>query len=261
MTQKPLTAVLLAAGRGERLRPYTDHMPKPLLPVNGRPTLDYVLAATAEAGVHTVCLVTHHMSEQIEQFVGDGSAWNLTVVICRQPKLAGTANALQSAVSTYPAHFAGEQPFILTATDYVLSPDYLVNLIAAHLHNGTDMTISLKELPPEEIVASSSARFLENGQISQIVEKPSADDITSPHAASLTFVLPGATLDYLAHMKPSPRGEFEIQSIINQMLQEGFTASGLVQEAPHEWNEGCDGKGTRIIQKLSDESGRIQFSG
>lgn len=261
MTQKLLTAVLLAAGRGERLRPYTDHTPKPLLPVNGRPTLDYVLTATAEAGVHTVCLVTHHMSEQIEQFVGDGSAWNLTAVTCRQEKLAGTAHALRSAVSIYPALFAREQPFILTATDYVLPPNYLSNLIAAHLHNGTDMTISLKELPPEEIVASSSARFLENGQIGQIIEKPSADDITSPHAASLTFVLPGATLDYLAHMKPSPRGEFEIQSVINQMLQGGFTAGGFVQETPREWNEGRDGTETRILQKSSGASGGIQFSG
>lgn len=241
MTQIPQTAVLLAAGRGRRLRPYTDQMPKPLLSVNGRATLDYVLTAAAEAAVQTVCLVTHHMGEQIEQFVGDGSAWDLTAVYCRQPKLAGTAHALQTAVSTHPALFTREQPFILTATDYILPPDYLANLVAAHLHNGTDMTVSLKELSSQEILASSSPRFLQNGQISQIVEKPSPEDISGPHAASLTFVLPGAMLDYLPHMKPSPRGEFEIQSVINQMLQDGFTAGGLVQDAPHEWNEACDG--------------------
>lgn len=241
MTQKPQTAVLLAAGRGRRLRPYTDQMPKPLLSVNGRATLDYVLTAAAEAAVQTVCLVTHHMGEQIEQFVGDGSAWDLSAVYCRQPKLAGTAHALQTAVSTHPALFAREQPFILTATDYILPPDYLANLVTAHLHNGTDMTVSLKELSPQEILASSSPRFLQNGQIGQIVEKPSPEDISGPHAASLTFVLPGAMLDYLPRMKPSLRGEFEIQSVINQMLQDGFTAGGLVQDAPHEWNEACDG--------------------
>jgi NDP-sugar pyrophosphorylase family protein len=240
MNQKPVTAVLLAAGRGQRLRPYTDHTPKPLLPVNGRPTLDYVLAATAEAGVQTVCIVTHHMSKQIEQFVGDGSAWNLNAVYCRQPSLVGTAHALQTAVSIYPALFVRERPFLLTATDYVLPLDYLLNLVAAHLDNGTDMTISLKKLPPQEIVTSSSVQFQNNGHIGRIVEKPSPDDITSPLSASLTFVLPGTMPDYFPNMKPSERGEFEIQSVMNQMLQDDYTASGLVQETPHEWNEEID---------------------
>lgn len=240
MNQKPITAVLLAAGRGKRLRPYTDIMPKSLLPVNGRPTLDYILTAVAEADIRNVCIVTHHMSEQIEKFVGDGSAWNLTAAYCRQPSLVGTGHALQTAVSFYPALFARERPFILTATDYILMSDYLVNLVTAHLDNGTDMTVSLKKLPPEEIIASSSVQFKHNGHIGRIIEKPSPDDITSALSASLSFVLPGAISDYFPQMKPSKRGEFEIQSLMNQMLQDGFTASGLVQEAPYEWNEEND---------------------
>ena len=130
---------------------------------------------------------------------------------------------------------------MLTATDYILPHDYLKNLIAAHLDNGTDMTISLKKLPLEEILASSSVQFQQNGQIGRIVEKPSPEDITSPLSASLTFVLPGAIGDYFPQMRPSKRGEFEIQSVMNRMLRDGFTASGLEQEAPYEWNEEDDG--------------------
>ncbi len=242
MTQKPETAVLLAAGRGKRLRPYTDHMPKPLLSVNGRPILDYVLTAAAEADIRTVCMVTHHMSEQIERFVGDGSAWNLSVVYCRQPSLIGTAHALQTAVSIYPALFPGERPFLLTATDYVLPPDYLANLIAAYLEYDSDMVISLKKLDLDELLASSSVQFRQNGYIGKIIEKPCPDDISNPYAASLTFVLPGTIRDYLLHMEPSPRGEFEIQSVINQMLQDGFSARGHVQAVPMEWDERRDSK-------------------
>ena len=69
------SAILLAAGRGKRQRPYTDEMPKPLLPVRGRATLDYVLIAVRRAGVKRVCIVTHHLQEKIIQYVGDGSAW------------------------------------------------------------------------------------------------------------------------------------------------------------------------------------------
>ncbi len=81
-------------------------MPKSLLPVNGRATLNYILTAVAEADIRNVCIVTHHMSEQIEKFVGDGSAWSLTAAYCRQPPLVGTAHALQTAVSFYPGYLS-----------------------------------------------------------------------------------------------------------------------------------------------------------
>jgi NDP-sugar pyrophosphorylase family protein len=236
MTPKATTAVLLAAGRGKRLRPYTDRMPKPLLPVDGRATLDYVLTSAANAGIKTVCLVTHHLSEQIEAYVGDGSAWNLTAVTCLQSEMAGTAHALQEAVTAHPALFTKEEPFILTATDYILPPDYLANLVTTHQENGADLTISLKELRPEEILASSSVRFKQNGTIGKIIEKPKVEEINSPFSASLTFILPGAILGYLPRMQPSPRGEYEIQGVINQLLEDGFTACGLEQETPPEWN-------------------------
>lgn len=104
------------------------------------------------------------------------------------------------------------------------------------------MTLSLKKLRPQEILVSSSVRFSRNGYIDQIIEKPAADEINSPFSASLTFVLPGAILNYLPQMKPSPRGEYEIQSLINQMLQDGFTAGGLEQAVPPEWDKERDGK-------------------
>ena len=67
------SAILLAAGRGKRQRPYTDVIPKPLLEVNGRATLDYVLTAVSKAGVERVCIVTNHLEEKIFEYVGDGT--------------------------------------------------------------------------------------------------------------------------------------------------------------------------------------------
>ncbi|MCB9420275.1 MAG: nucleotidyltransferase family protein [Ardenticatenaceae bacterium] len=241
MNQTPTTAVLLAAGRGQRLRPYTDHTPKPLLPVNGRPTLDYVLTAAQQAGIKNIILVTHHLAEQIEQYVADGAAWGLTAVCCRQPEMLGTAHALQTAVTAYPHLFEEELPFLLTATDYILPPTYLADLTAAHQQNGADITISLKELPLADIIGRSCVKFEENGhgrgrgRIVRIIEKPIANEIDNPFTASLTFILPGVTLDYLGRVRPSPRGELEIQDAINQMIAAGLTAGGLVQPTPREW--------------------------
>ena len=68
------TAVLLAAGRGSRLSPWTDRVPKPLLVHRGRPTLDLVLDSLALAGVSRVVLVTHHLAEQFEPYATQRTA-------------------------------------------------------------------------------------------------------------------------------------------------------------------------------------------
>lgn len=233
--QQPHTAVLLAAGRGQRLRPYTDHTPKPLLLFNGRPTLDYVLTAVAYAGIQQIILVTHHLAEQIEQFVGDGARWGLAAVYCRQPELLGTAHALQTAVNAHPTLFQDDTPFLLTATDYILPETYLADLIQAHTQAEVDITISLKEMAAEEVTARSSVAFTADGRLVHITEKPAPGQATSHFVASLTYVLPTAVTPYLQQMTPSPGGEFFLPDIINHMLADGFTAQGVVQPAPAEW--------------------------
>jgi NDP-sugar pyrophosphorylase family protein len=235
MNRAPEVAVLLAAGRGERLRPHTDRTPKPLLLIDGRPTLDYVLRAATGAGIRRACLVTHHLSEQIERYVGDGSAWGLQAVCCRQPRLDGTASALQAAVRSFPEFFRSEAAFLLSATDYALPPHYLADLVRAYATGSDEITVSLKRVPADEMGRRSAVLLRPNGRIARIIEKPPPEVQAGPLGASLTFVLPGRILDYLPGMAPSDRGEFEIQGVINRMLADRFKAGGLLQETPPEW--------------------------
>ncbi len=232
---RPALAVLLAAGRGKRLRPYTDHTPKPLLPVDGRPLLDHTLKAVSAAGIRRVCLVTHHLAEQIEQFVGDGSKWGLLPVFCRQAELLGTAHALNEVVAAYPQYFQNDDSFLLTATDYIWPENYLHDLVAAHTRNGADISVSLKRMPGADLSKRSSVAFTPQGDIAQIVEKPGPGQAPSEFVASLTTILPATAGAYLADMQPSLRGEYELQTIINQMIDDGYCAQGLEQPAPGEW--------------------------
>lgn len=73
----PATAMILAAGRGERLRPHTDHCPKPLLPVRGQPLIAWHLQALAAAGVREVVINTAWLEEQFPAALGDGARWGL----------------------------------------------------------------------------------------------------------------------------------------------------------------------------------------
>lgn len=226
------SAVLLAAGRGKRQRPYTDVTPKPLLEVNGRATLDYVLCAVAKAGIERVCIVTHHLAEQIVAFVGDGSRWNLAVTFAQQADLRGTGDALLSV----PKDWIHDDPVMIVATDYVLEEHALLELVNAYRRSGADIIMSLKECPREELAVRSSVAVDAAWRVTRIIEKPQPEAIMSPYAASILFILPPAVWDYLLRIQPSSRGEIELQSAVELMLRDGFTASGLLQSAPQEWN-------------------------
>ncbi|HEU4342100.1 MAG TPA: nucleotidyltransferase family protein [Candidatus Binatia bacterium] len=225
------SAVLLAAGRGKRQRPYTDETPKPLLPVRGRPTLDYVLTAVQRAGIERVCIVTHHLEEKIFGYVDDGSRWNLAVTFAHQSKLRGSGDALMSV----PKDWIRNEPVMVLGTDYALEENALLELIKAHKHREADITMSLKACPAEELISRSSVDVDSEWRVQRLIEKPAPEQIMSPYAASILFVLPPQIWEYLPRIQPSPRAEIEVQSAVQMMIEAGFKAYGLLQSVPEEW--------------------------
>jgi NDP-sugar pyrophosphorylase family protein len=227
------SAILLAAGRGKRQRPFTDTIPKPLLPVRGRPTLDYVLTAVKRAGIERVCIVTHHLEENIIEYAGDGSKWDLHVTFAHQDELLGSGDALRSV----PRDWIQHNPILVAATDYILEEDALLELVKVHEHHCADITMSLKECPIEELSARSSVDVDSEWRVKRIIEKPGREEILSPYAASVLLILPPQFWEYLSKIQPSPRGEIELQSAVQMMLEDGFQAFGQLQSAPREWNK------------------------
>lgn len=226
------SAVLLAAGRGKRQRPYTDTTPKPLLPVRGRATLDYVLTAVQRAGIERVCIVTRHLEEKIFAYVGDGSPWGLDVTFAHQHELRGSGDALLSV----PPDWIREEPVLVAATDYVLRENDLRDLVESHEQKHADITMSLKQCPVEELAARSSVDVDSNWRVKRIIEKPRPEEIMSPYGASMLFILPAQLWKYLVQVQPSARGEIEMQAAVQMMLADGFQAYGLLQPVPEEWD-------------------------
>lgn len=228
------SAILLAAGRGKRQRPHTDVTPKPLLPVNGRATLDYVLCAAAKAGVERVCIVTNHLEEKIFEYVGDGSKWDVRVTFAHQQQLHGNGDALMSV----PKAWIQDEPVMVVATDYVLEENTLLELIEAHERDAADITMSLKQCQIDDLLARSSVDVDSSWRVKRIIEKPRREEVMSPHAASILFIFPPAIWNYLPKVQPSARGEIEMQSAVQMMIEDGYKAYGLLQPAPKEWSAG-----------------------
>lgn len=108
-----MKAMILAAGRGERMRPLTDATPKPLLPIAGKPLIEYHLENLAAAGIREVVVNTGWLGEQVAAHVGDGSRWGLRVHVSREgwPALetgGGIFNALP---------LLGPEPFLVVNGD------------------------------------------------------------------------------------------------------------------------------------------------
>jgi MurNAc alpha-1-phosphate uridylyltransferase len=109
--------MILAAGRGERMRPLTDRTPKPLLPVAGKPLIIWHLERLARAGFHEVVINHAHLGDQIEALLGDGDAWNVSIRYSSEPLGAletagGIANALPMLTNEL-----GHAPFLVLNGD------------------------------------------------------------------------------------------------------------------------------------------------
>jgi NDP-sugar pyrophosphorylase family protein len=227
-------AVLLAAGRGTRLQPYTDSTPKPLLVHRGKPTLDYLLDALLEGGVMDVVLVTHHLYEQVQRYADVRAASHGQRVRCvHQAHLFGTAHALQAVIEDAPDIV--QAPFVLSATDYLVPREFFLNLLRFHASHPGQVTVSMKELAASELSRRSSVRFNADRSIAEIVEKPAPGMAPSNIGANLTFVLPPEVAPYVMEVPMSVRGEHEIQHAINDWIAAGGLAFGLIQPIPPEW--------------------------
>jgi MurNAc alpha-1-phosphate uridylyltransferase len=112
-------AMILAAGRGERMRPLSDSKPKPLLRVGGRPLIAWQLAALARAGIREVAINVSYLADRMIEEIGDGSAYGVRVRWSREPEPLETAGGIATAMPLLP-----EGPAIIVSGDIWTTFDY-----------------------------------------------------------------------------------------------------------------------------------------
>jgi NDP-sugar pyrophosphorylase family protein len=134
-------AMVLTAGRGERLRPLTNRLPKPLIPLDGKPLIHYTLTYLRNCGIREVVMNLHHLGEQIQAYVGDGSPWDLSVSYSRESVLLGTGGGIQKA-----APFLVQDVFVVMNADVVLELD-LREVLRFHRRSEAVVTLVLRKDP------------------------------------------------------------------------------------------------------------------
>ena len=88
-----MKAVILAAGKGTRMKELTNEVPKPMLKVQGKPILEHIIEGVMQSGIRDFCIITGFKDETIESYFGDGSKWGIAIRYCVQPSPDGLAQA------------------------------------------------------------------------------------------------------------------------------------------------------------------------
>lgn len=114
-----MKTMILAAGRGERMRPLTDSTPKPLLEAGGKPLIVWTLERLLRAGMRDIVINVSHLGEQIRAALGDGSRWDASIRYSVEPVALETAGGIVNAM-----HLLGAEPFIATAADTFCDFDF-----------------------------------------------------------------------------------------------------------------------------------------
>lgn len=111
-----MRAMLLAAGHGTRLKPLTERTPKPLLEVGGKPLIAHQIEKLAAAGIEVIVINLHHLGEQIEQQIGDGSRFGTRIIYSREEELLETGGGIVKALPEL-----GDTPFLVLSADVWMS--------------------------------------------------------------------------------------------------------------------------------------------
>ena len=183
-------AIILAAGYGSRLSPLTDQIPKPLLPIAGKPMLIRILEKLKEAGADRIAVNTHHLAEQVERCIRE-SEFADSVTVYNEPEILGTGGPLVNAKEL----LADGECFLLHNCDAVTDFD-LSALIREHCQSGATATMALIDGPENRVLT-------EQGMIRSIVGRPHAE--AGPEAKNMTYACVAAfSRDIFEYLPQSP---------------------------------------------------------
>ena len=211
---KPLKALVLCAGKGTRLRPLTDTIAKPLIPVGNKPILFYVLEQIRNTGISEIGIVVSPDNKaQIRETVGDGSKWDVKIHYIVQAEAKGLAHAVLAA-----ADFLDNAPFLLFLGDNLIQGN-LQPVVEKFTGNPGAALILLKEVPDPRMFGV--AELDSAGNVIRLVEKPK--EPKSNLAMIGVYLFTAAILQAVKAIKPSWRNELEITDAVQWLLDNGAT--------------------------------------
>lgn len=206
-----MKAVVLAAGRGTRLQPLTDDLPKALVEIDGKPLLTYCLDDLASLNADEFVIVVGYRKEQIIDYYGS-SYEGIPITYVHQQEPAGLAHALLQAKPEI------QDDFMLMLGDNVFRGN-VDAVVQRHQEQRVDCAFLVEEVPEEEASRYGVCETNKYGEIINVVEKP--DDPPSNLVLTGLYTFSPAIFEACSLVQPSDRGEYELSDAIDLLLDSG----------------------------------------
>ena len=230
-------AVLLAAGRGTRMRELTADLPKPMIEVRGKPVLQHIVEGLRDAGVRRFLIIVGYRADAVQNFFGDGARYKIDIQYATQVAQDGTGRVVDLA-----RDFVGDSTFVLAYGDILVAPENYKRIV--DLADDVEGLISVTR---GEDVSKGGAVFLnEKMELVDLREKSKPGEAASPWYNAGLYAFRPSIFDFTTKLKPSPRGEYELTDAIRELAQSGKKVKAL--ELTGEW---ADVRDPDILARLN----------
>jgi UDP-N-acetylglucosamine diphosphorylase / glucose-1-phosphate thymidylyltransferase / UDP-N-acetylgalactosamine diphosphorylase / glucosamine-1-phosphate N-acetyltransferase / galactosamine-1-phosphate N-acetyltransferase len=230
-------AVILAAGRGTRMRELTADLPKPMIEVRGKPVVQYIVEGLRDAGVGKFLIIVGYRADVVQNFFGDGAKFKIDIQYTTQVTQDGTGRVVDLA-----RKFADQSPFVLAYGDILVD--------AANYKRVVDLADDLEAIVSVtrgEDVSKGGAVFVNDKmELVDLREKPKAGEASSPWYNAGLYAFRPSIFEFTAKLKPSPRGEYELTDAIRGLANSGKKIQAL--ELSGDW---ADVRDPEILARLN----------
>jgi len=230
-------AVILAAGRGTRMRELTVDVPKPMIEVRGKPVLQHIVEGLRDAGICELLIVVGYRGDTVRNFLGDGSRYDIAIQYATQTVQDGTGRVVDLA-----RDFVGDSPFVLSYGDILVDPTNYKRVVRLPKNVETIITVTRGE----DVSKGGAVYLNEQMELIDIREKSRPDQTTSPWYNAGLYAFRPSIFEFTGKLQPSPRGEYELTDAIRDFAQSGQKVKAL--ELTGEW---ADVRDPEILARLN----------
>lgn len=202
-----------AAGSGTRLGPFTNAIPKELLPVGEKAVIEHVVEAMKLAGIDEIAVVVSPHKHGISDYLGSGKRFGVKLTYVVQDERRGLADAVLSGEHVIDGSFV-----VVLGDNFFHPKSFLSNLIAHHVNQKADATLGVAEV---EDVTRHGIIMPSGDNIIDVVEKPSPEKAPSRLGAIGIYVFETEIFDAIGRTKPGHKGEYQLTDSVKVMIDEG----------------------------------------
>ena len=212
-----MKAIILSAGEGSRMRPLTLTKPKTMLPVAGKPIIQYNIESLRDNGITDILLIVRYKEEMVRDYFGDGSDFGVDITYKTQRDFLGTADAI-----SYGEDFIEDSVIVLNG-DIILDNEIIGEIIEKYNQMKPDTLMVLTEV---DNPSAFGVVEIKDGKVKNIVEKPKKGEEPSNLVNTGIYIFNKDIFEKIKKTELSERGEYEITDSLSMQIEDGKEVVG-----------------------------------